>query len=100
MSTPDRPWWVADESPGGLGGPEVWADEAALDMYGRGDAAPAVTVAGGRDYDDPSGNWWAGAVIRFNQHPGITVPVVYVVSCRRWSQANSGRPYYVLKRPD
>lgn len=94
------PWWIADESPGGLGSAEIWADESALDMYARGDAEPAVTVTGGRHYDDPAGNWWAGAVIRFNVYPGLAHPVVYKIISRRWSQANGGRPYYVLAWPD
>ena len=92
-------WWIPDESPGGLGDPEIWIDEAALDMYARGDAEPAVTVTppAGRD---PRITSRAGAVIRFNQYPGMPAPVVYVIAVRRWSRANGGRPYYVCKWPD
>lgn len=86
-------WWIADESPGGLGDRELWMDEAALDMYARGDAEPAVTVR------DPEAGL-IGAVIRFSQYPGLRVPVVYKIISRRWSQANDGRPYYVLAWPD
>jgi hypothetical protein len=93
-------WWIADESPGGLGDPEIWVDEAALDMYGRGDSAPVVTVTGGRDYEARDGNWWSGAVIRFGPQPGLASAAVYVIVSRRWSQANGGRPYYVLAWPD
>jgi hypothetical protein len=100
VTSDGRPWWIADESPGILGDPEVWIDESAMDMYGRGDAAPAVTVTGERDYEAPGGNWWFGAVIRFTRHPGLTAPAVYQVTCRRWSTANNGRPFYVAKWPD
>lgn len=93
-------WWIPDESPGGLGDREIWIDESALDMYGRGDAAPAVTVTGGRGSGAHDGNWWLGAVIRFTRHPGLAAPAAYVIRSRRWSLANNGRPYYVATRPD
>jgi hypothetical protein len=92
-------WWIADESPGGLGSPEVWIDEAAMDMYGRGDAEPAVTVTRDGQGEARSGSW-LGAVIRFTRHPGLTAPVVYAISIRRWSLANNGRPFYVAVWPD
>jgi hypothetical protein len=90
-------WWVASESPGGLGEREIWVDESAIDMIARGGAAPAIVLcrpvgAGPLDL--------IGAVIRVNQHPALSVPVVYKILCRRWSQANAGRPYYVLAWPD
>lgn len=89
-------WWIPDESPGGLGGEEVWIDESALDMYGRGDARPAVTVR--RLSADPGS--WLGASIRFAEYPGLDGPAVYVVMTRRCGpgQVNLGRPYYVLRR--
>jgi hypothetical protein len=87
-------WFVPDESPGALGEREVWIDEAALDMYARGDAEPAVTVRPG-EYPG-----LIGAVVRFGEYPGLDAPVVYRILCRRWSQANDGRPYYVLAWPD
>jgi hypothetical protein len=92
-------WWVPDEAPGALGGPELWIDETALDYYGRGDASPAVTVtpAPGRP---PGSIPWIGAVIRFNRHPGLERPAVYKVTVRRWSTENGGRPYYVCTWPD
>lgn len=94
-------WWILDESPGGLGDREVWMDASALDVYGRGDAEPVVTVTGGRLYDDPSGSWLVGAVIRFSRHGDQGGdPIVYKILSRRWSHANAGRPYYVLERPD
>jgi hypothetical protein len=87
-------WFVPDESPGELGEREVWIDEAALDMYARGDAEPAVTVRPGPDES------LVGASVRFGSYPGLDAPVVYTVICRRWSQANDGRPCYVLAFPD
>lgn len=90
-------WWVADESPGGLGDHEVWVDESAIDMIGRGDSAPAIVLsqAAGAGPAD-----WIGATVWVNRHPALDVPVVYKILCRRWSQANAGRPYYVLAWPD
>lgn len=96
-------WQLADGSPGGLGDPEIWIDDAAMDMYGRGDAAPGVTVTrpGGPDYGSTAGNWWAGASIRFARHGNdLSEPVVYQVISRCWSQENDGRPYYVCIRPE
>lgn len=94
-------WWVADESPGGLGSREIWVDEAAIDMIARGDAKPAITLsAGPHDAREPWPDMLIGARVRVNQHPGLSVPVVYKIMCRRWSQANGGRPYYVLAWPD
>lgn len=94
------PWWIPDESPGKLGDPEIWVDESAMDMYGRGDAAPAVTVTGG-NYADKAGSWWGGAVIRFSAYPGkCETPVIYAVVSRQTSTANLNRPYYVLRWPD
>lgn len=93
------PWWVPDESPGGLGDAEIWIDEAAMDMYGRGDAVPAVTVTRTGQEAAPEGSW-LGAVIRFTRHPGLAAPAVYKIHSRRWSQANNGRPYYVARWPD
>jgi hypothetical protein len=93
------PWWIADESPGGLGDPEVWLDEAAVDMYGRGDAEPAVTVTRPGQGEAVPGSW-LGAVIRFTRHPGLAAPVVYAIRSRRWSRANNGRPFYVASWPD
>lgn len=91
------PWWIPDESPGKLGDPEIWVDESALDMYGRGDASPAVTVTGGRDYSDGTGNWWCGAVIRFSAYPGLGESCAYAIGSRRYGPENLNRPYYVLK---
>lgn len=88
-------WWVADESPGGLGEREVWVDESALDMIARGDAAPVTVLRQEAGMAD-----WIGATVRFREQPGVSTPVVYRIICRRWSQANGGRPYYVLAWPD
>lgn len=90
-------WWIPDESPGKLGDPEIWVDESAMDMYARGDAAPAVTVTGSRD-----SNWHGGAIIRFSSTPGFggAGPFVYQVVSRRFGPGNLNRPYYVLRWPD
>jgi len=66
-----------------------------MDVYGRGDAAPAVVVEGG------SRASWLGAVIRFSRYPGLVSPVTYRVTARRMGpgRVNLGRPYYVLKQP-
>lgn len=78
-------WQVTDESPGRPGDPEIWVDEAWLDAYTRG----SVRLRGEL----------IGAIVRAEQPaPGGTV--VYRVISRRWSQANDGRPYYVLAWPD
>lgn len=91
-------WWILDDSPSGLDGPEIWIDEAAVDMYGRGDAAPAVTVTGGGEaaYGGP----WLGATLRFNTFPGLPGPAVYQLVSRRHDRRNLGRPYYIARWPD
>lgn len=95
-------WWIPDEAPGGLGHPELWMDEAALEMYVRGDAAPAVTAD--RKLARDGGVTWLHVIITFHWYEGIipdqVPPVLYVVESRRTSPANGTRPYYVLKRPD
>jgi hypothetical protein len=100
-----RPWWLADGSPGALGDPEIWIDEPAMDMYGRGDAAPAVTVTGSPQHSGvpglPGDRFWAGSCIRFARHGNdLDDAVVYLVISRRWSRENDGHPYYVCVWPD
>jgi hypothetical protein len=90
-------WWIADESPHGLGGPEIWIDEVALDLYGRGDASPAVIIRQSRI--GTNGSRWTGALIQFNAHPGLDKPVAYMLVSRRHSQDNGGRPFYVARWP-
>jgi hypothetical protein len=90
------PWWIPDEAPGGLGHAELWIDEAALDLYARGDAAPAVTV---RHHVEGAATW-TGALIRFNRYPGMKEPAVYRIVTRSHSSANRWRPYYVAVWPD
>lgn len=99
------PWWIPDESPGKLGDPEIWMDESALDMYGRGDAEPAIAVipVNRDDFtadEKQHGTWWVGAVIRFGVYPGLGGPCVYKVISRRFGPGNLNRPYYVLRWPD
>jgi hypothetical protein len=73
-------------------------DCAAMDWYGRGDAAPAVTVS------PASPGTWIDAIVRFCFYEGIipalAAPCAYIVDVRRTSPANLNRPYYVLKWPD
>jgi hypothetical protein len=100
------PWWIPAGSPGTLGDPEIWIDEAALDSYGRGDAEPAVTMTW--PYGEPVPGdrkalpgIWNGARIRFARHGNdLAEPVVYNVISRRWSRENNGRPYYIVRWPD
>ena len=74
-------WLLASGSPGEIGDPEVWVDEAAFrsvaPRYGR-------DVVGMTD-----------AVVRFPGATG-TAPVYKIIS-RRWSAFNLGRPYFVLR---
>jgi hypothetical protein len=93
-----RPWWIPGESPGGLGDPEIWADEAVIDMYARGDAAPAVTVSFPADRTGVS---LLRAVVLFERPSGDTgAPVAYRIDCRRWGTVNDSYPYYVLRWTD
>lgn len=93
-----RPWWIPDESPGGLGDPEIWVDGDMLDMYARGHAEPAVSV---RPERGARMLGLFGALVRFERHGAdLESPAVYKILGRRWSLANGGRPYYVLKWPD
>jgi hypothetical protein len=85
-------WWIPDEAPGGIGGPELWMDSAALDSYGH-DGGPLVTVS------PASPGTWIDALVRFSGFPGLEAPCVYIVDVRRTSGANLNRPYYVLKQP-
>ena len=85
-----------------MGCPELWIDEAALDRYARGDAAPAVTVS--RRHAAHS---HVGAAIGFEagcdlgDGKVLGSRVVYQVVSRRWDTAvNGGRPYYVCTWPD
>jgi hypothetical protein len=87
--------WLADDSPGKMGDPEIWLDEGAVDSYIHYGHDPDTTASN----ITPSGNY-VGTVIHFNEYPGLTVPAVYVLTTRRWSQANGGRPYYVARWPD
>lgn len=90
-------WRVARESPGVLGEREIWVDESAIDMIARGGFDPEIVLC---QADGAAPMNWIGAVVRVNHHPALSVPVVYKIHCRRWSQANAGRPYYVLAWPD
>lgn len=99
------PWWIPDESPGGIGDPEVWIDAMALDEYGGRDAWLARTVLAGN-----GGGPWIGSMLRFSQVPRGQIArevrdpaapgVVYMIASRRWERdVNHGRPYYVARIP-
>lgn len=82
---PDIAVLLACGSPGGIGDPEVWVDESAL--AGASSCNRSHGVVG-----------MVGAVVRVPQEAGV--PAVYEIISRRWSTANLGRPYYVLRWPD
>jgi hypothetical protein len=76
----------------------MWIDESALDMYGRGDAAPAVTVTSRDGMPEPGS--WLGALLRFAVYPGLAAPAAYEIISRAHGPGNLGRPYYVARFPD
>jgi hypothetical protein len=83
--------WLTQDSPGRPGDPELWIDADAMDSGGGMEPAIVEHVlrSGG-------GGPWIGQPVRF---PGGACPdVVYRVVSRRTSQANLGRPYYVLRQ--
>ena len=86
-------WWIPDESPGGIGAPEVWIDAGTLDNYGGKDPAIVAHVLAGN-----GGGPWIGALLRFGKYPGADEVVIYMIVARRWdNSANGGRPYYVAR---
>lgn len=90
-----EPWWIPDESPGGLGDPEVWIDAHALDHYGGMHPPLVAHVLAGN-----GGGPWIGRQLRFGNYPGAdAAETVYLVVARRHSTGNDGRPYYVVKLP-
>jgi hypothetical protein len=101
-----EPRWIPDESPGGIGDPEVWIDAQALDEQSGKDPRMIAGVLAGN-----GGGPWIGALLRFGKVPHRRPPqqvfdkdypdsVIYMVVARRFSQANAGRPYYVARVPD
>lgn len=101
-----EPWWIPDESPGGIGDPEVWIDAATLDEYGGKSPELIRSVLAGN-----GGGPWIGSVLRFGKIPHAHLPagvldrgypdsVIYMIVARRFSAANHGRPYYVARVPD
>ena len=100
------PWWIPDESPGGVGDPEVWIDAQALDEYGGKNPRLVASVLAGN-----GGGPWIGSLLRFGTVPHLRLParvtgrdypdsILYMIVARRFSQANAGRPYYVARVPD
>jgi hypothetical protein len=90
-----EPWWIPDESPGGLGDEEVWIDAQALDARGGMSYLMVQHVLRGN-----GGGPWIGQLIRFGNFPGSRdADTVYMVVARRHSRANDGRPYYVARFP-
>ena len=95
-----EPWWIPDESPGGIGDPEVWIDAATLDEYGGKSPELIRSVLAGN-----GGGPWIGSMLRFGKVPHGSAPrqvpdAVYMIVARRFSAANHGRPYYVARVPD
>jgi hypothetical protein len=93
-----EPPWIPDESPGGLGAPEVWIDAHTLDYHG-GMSPPLVTMVLAGNGGGP----WIGRMLQFGNFPGAGDQglVTYMVVARRWEQdRNHGQPYYVAKIPD
>lgn len=93
-----EPWWIPDESPGGIGSAEVWIDAHALDHYGG--QAPHVIRAMLLTAGNGAGGPWIGQQLQFGNYPGASGEIVYMVVARRHSGANSGRPYYVARVRD
>ena len=94
-------WWIPDESPGGPGSPELWADEAALGFLAAGGEPGITVIADTRGRSGPVPLRWAGARLRFGCPPGEGYrPVTYRVVSRCFGPVNLGRPYYVLKLVD
>lgn len=88
--------WLAGGSPGAPGAGEIWADEdALLHVTGHGRTEPDTSL---RDSNRSRVLNLIGAQVRFEQPDGSGAPVIYEITSRRWSHANSGRPYYVLIR--
>lgn len=83
-----RPWFVLPESPGGLGDPQVWVDEAMLEHLACGAS---------RD-----GGLLGARVCIGHRWTGRDDAVCYVAVLRRTGPGtvNLGRPYYVLQWPD
>jgi hypothetical protein len=101
-----EPWWIPDESPGGIGDPEVWIDAGALDNYGGKNPQMVASVLSGN-----GGGPWVGALLRFGRLPDGRPPqqvfdrdypdsIIYMIVARQYSHANAGRPYYVARVPD
>lgn len=85
------PWFILRESPGEVGDPEIWIDEAALDNYALAGTADEIP-------DVKPGTSWVGTTLRLKQ--GLNQPAVYQLGSRRYSSHNGGQPYYVARRPD
>lgn len=91
-------WWIPDESPGGIGSPEMWADEAALGFLAAGREPGITVIPDMRNTSEPGLLRWSGARLRFGGPPGEEYrPVTYKVVSRCYGPVNLGRPYYVLK---
>lgn len=90
------PAWIPDESPGGLGAPEVWIDAHSLDCH-SGLAPVTATVTAGN-----GGGPWIGRMLQFGHYPGAERDeITYMIVARRWDRdRNRGQPYYVAKIPD
>lgn len=87
------PWFILSDSPGEVGDPEIWIDEATLERYVYADDPAAVTA-------DRAGNSLIGATITFSEISGPAPHAVYQIRSRRYGPHNGGQPYYVARWPD
>lgn len=85
------PWFILSDSPGEVGDPEIWIDEAALDNYALAGTAADIPAI-------KPGTSWVGTTLRLEH--GLNRFAVYQLGSRRYSSHNHGQPYYVARRPD
>jgi hypothetical protein len=87
-----NPLLIVSGSPGSIGDPEIWIDEAALGEYAAGRAQAAISVS-------PQDGQMIGATICFSSFaPGLEDRAAYEIGYRRRSHHNYGQPYYVARR--
>lgn len=91
-----EPAWIPDESPGGIGEPEVWIDAQSLDHHAGLDPRIVSTVLAGN-----GGGPWIGRLLQFGRYPGADRDeLTYMIVARRWRNGhNRGQPYYVARIP-
>jgi hypothetical protein len=87
------PWFILSDSPGEVGDPEIWIDEATLERYVYEDSTRGVTA-------DRPVNSLIGATITFGETHSPAPRSVYQIRSRRYGPHNGGQPYYVARWPD